>query len=67
MAVGSKPCQTRHKYQANIDICKIKVETEPYTFCKNFTNIERVELDLPTTDVNADKFKFFTFNLSPNY
>ena len=39
--------------QINIDINKIRVETEPATFCKNFTNIKIVGPQLPPTDPNS--------------
>ena len=39
--------------ETNIDISKIRVETEPTTFCKNFTNIKKVEPELPPTDTNS--------------
>ena len=37
---------------ANIDIYKIRVETEPIVFCKKFTNIKRVGPELPRTIIN---------------
>ena len=37
---------------ANIDIYKIRVETEPIVFWKKFTNIKRVGPELPPTIVN---------------
>ena len=39
--------------EINIDINKIRVETEPTTFCKNFTNIKIVGPQLPPTDPNS--------------
>ena len=41
----------------NFDINKIRVETEPTTFCKNFTNIERVGPELPLIDTNSEDRK----------
>ena len=43
--------------ETNIDINKIRVETEAVTFCKNFTNIKRVGPELSPTDTNSEDRK----------
>ena len=43
--------------QTNIDINKIRVETEPTTFYKNFTNMKRVGPELPPTDTDSEDRK----------
>ena len=40
--------------ETNIDISRIRVETEPSTFCKNFTNIKRVGLQLSQSNINSE-------------
>ena len=47
--------------ETNIDINKIRVETEPTTFCKNFTNIKKVGPELPLTDTNSEDRKTLHF------
>ena len=39
--------------QTNIDINKIRIETEPSTFCRDFINIKTVGPGLPLTDTNS--------------
>ena len=48
--------------KTNIDTSKIRVETEPNTFCKNFINIKRVGLQLPQTDINSEVRKTLHIN-----
>ena len=43
--------------EINIDINNIRVETEPTTFCKNFTSIKKVGPELPSTDTNSEARK----------
>ena len=43
--------------ERNIDIRKTRVETEPSTCCKNFTNIKRVGPELTRTDTNSEDRK----------
>ena len=45
--------------ETNIDINKIRVETEPTTFRKNLTNTKRVEPELPPKDRNSEDRKTF--------
>ena len=56
----AKPCTRLLSHllgETNIDINKIRVETEPTTSCKNFTNIKRVRPELPPTDTNSEDRK----------
>ena len=53
----SAPQNLTKQGETNIDINNIRVETEPTTFCKNFTSIKKVGPELPSSDTNSEDRK----------